>query len=238
MHQLLDKYSVKARWKPVLIATLPIPISVVLLFPNVKIALSIVWALASYAGCAFLLSEIARDLGKKMEERLFAKWGGKPTTALLRWRGSSNLQWVQSLHSAIEARNPSLSPLPSETDESVDEVKADNKYETCVAWLREHTRDRAKYALVFEENCNYGFRRNLYGLRFIGFALSTIQFLLVVVLMYVHMNKGESVDAGSLVSAIVALSLMVMWSFLVRESWVKAAAFAYAQRLLNSVLTS
>ena len=36
------------------------------------------------------------------------------------------------------------------------------------------TRIDPKFPLVFEENCNYGFRRNMYGMRLIGLSVASI----------------------------------------------------------------
>ena len=39
-------------------------------------------------------------------------------------------------------------------------------------WLRERTRDKLKFKVLFEENVVYGFRRNLLGLKWIGLAVN------------------------------------------------------------------
>ena len=55
---------------------------------------------------------------------------------------------------------------------------ADTKYEEVVTSLREATRDTSRFPLVFAENANYGFRRNLWGLRPIGTAVAVVLFLI------------------------------------------------------------
>ena len=57
---------------------------------------------------------------------------------------------------------------PSQVDEAQDPVTAELVYDSAVRWLREMTRDRKRYGLVFKENVSYGFRRNLYGLILLG----------------------------------------------------------------------
>ena len=41
-------------------------------------------------------------------------------------------------------------------------------YDSAARWLRKATRDRRQFNLVFTENVSYGFRRNLFGVRWIG----------------------------------------------------------------------
>jgi hypothetical protein len=53
-----------------------------------------------------------------------------------------------------------------------DAYEAYEAYEAGARWLREHTRDTARFALLFKENINYGFQRNALGLRWIGLALA------------------------------------------------------------------
>ena len=43
--------------------------------------------------------------------------------------------------------------------------------------LREATRDTSRFPLVFAENANYGFRRNLWGLRPIGTGVAVVLLL-------------------------------------------------------------
>ena len=68
-------------------------------------------------------------------------------------------------------------PLPTQQEEEACPAWADTKYEEAVTALREATRDTSRFPLVFAENANYGFRRNLWGLRPIG---TTIAVLLVL----------------------------------------------------------
>jgi hypothetical protein len=41
-------------------------------------------------------------------------------------------------------------------------------YDSCGDLLREKTRDKDKFSLIFQENMNYGFRRNLWGMKTLG----------------------------------------------------------------------
>ncbi len=65
-------------------------------------------------------------------------------------------------------------PAPTAKDEEADPVKCDAYYERCGNWLRENTRDTKKFKLLFDENINYGYRRNLLGLKAPGLAIDAL----------------------------------------------------------------
>jgi hypothetical protein len=43
--------------------------------------------------------------------------------------------------------------------------RADEMYQSATDWLLANTRDTQKFGLLFEENMNYGFRRNFWALK-------------------------------------------------------------------------
>src|SRR5258708_10800954 len=113
---------------------------------------------AVFAGCggAFLLSQLARDAGRKSEKALFAKWGGIPSVAIFRHRDTR-------LDSITKARyHKKLATLvtgvkaPSIEDEQSNATATDEIYAAWSTYLRVSTRDATKYSLLFKENVNYG----------------------------------------------------------------------------------
>lgn len=53
--------------------------------------------------------------------------------------------------------------------------------DSVVAWLRAKTRDKSLYSLVFEENINYGFIKNMRRIKPIGLVLNIIAVLLIII---------------------------------------------------------
>jgi hypothetical protein len=97
----LDAYTLQARLLPGLFAALPLIVGALAwMGPTSKWASALV-AICGGAVTLVFLSAIARDRGKSMERRLWRKWGGAPTTQLLRHRGSANpitrKQWMRAL---------------------------------------------------------------------------------------------------------------------------------------------
>jgi hypothetical protein len=157
-----DIYVWKARRCPVLLAVLPPALAVLACFPEADWKL--LMPVCTFCGLFLLLAQVGRDRGKVLEDGLFAGWGGKPTTVLLRHRESPfDAATLARLHGGL-ASVTGVS-APSKRKEAANPAEADEVYEAYVRHLRDATRDKQQYPLVFDENASYGFRRNAWGLR-------------------------------------------------------------------------
>jgi len=159
--RLADAYTARARLLPALIVALPLGIATLAWFPNGVLGWGAIWALIVWSGGTVLLAEVGRDAGKRKEPALFASWGGTPTTRLLRHRDAANRPLLARRHDQLAALTGI--PKPTAAREAAAPAAADQVYDAWTRVLRDRTRDRKKYELVFAENCSYGFRRNLWG---------------------------------------------------------------------------
>jgi hypothetical protein len=226
---LIDEYTLRARVAPVLIVLAPLAAFLTTGILDVRIALlSGAFGLAAFV----LLAQFGRDAGKRREPDLWESWGGAPTTRLLRYRGNET-ERVRALHLQIERAVGES--LPSHDDEANDPAAADSAYEHAVLLLRERTRDKDRFPLVFSENADYGFRRNLFGLRSWGVAIA-----LVTVGGSALIVAGRSGDLSSRIYAValpVATSVACfgLFVYITTPSWVRAAADRYAERLFGAL---
>src|SRR5713101_427338 len=105
---------------------------------------------AAIVGCggAFLLSQLARDAGKKGEKALFAKWGGLPSVAIFR-HSDSRLDSITKAryHKKLSALVPGVK-APSAEEERADPAAAEQVYTAWSMYLRVNTRDTKKYLLL------------------------------------------------------------------------------------------
>jgi len=104
-----------------------------------------------------------------------------------------------------------------------------------VTQLRDRTRDKGRFPLVFEENCNYGYRRNLWGMKPLG-VLGSLGGVVVSGAVLVRASRGDF-EANLLAVASVgtaSLLLLGVWILVVRPWWIRIPAEAYAERLLES----
>jgi len=125
--------------------------------------------------------------------------------------------------------------LPSEAEESADPQHADHAYDTCVRWLLEQTRDQKKFSLLFEENCNYGFRRNLWGLKPVGVAVTVLALIAIAALPVLEpaMRTTAAIARNAVPGGLTSFVLLG-WLFVVTPRWVEIPANAYADRLIEA----
>lgn len=228
MEIAFDTYTRRARLSPALIAGLPLGVVTTLWFPSGVDIWSALWGIIAWCGGTVLIAEFGRSFGKRVEPHLFSEWGGKPTTILLRHRGSRNRALLLRRHELLE-RVTGLT-LPSAEEEAARPDHADDVYDAVVNMLRERTRDQKMFPLVQEENRNYGFRRNLVGLKAVGLSLALAGLASVCIHLIIFGITPEGV-----LSTLVLLALVMGWVFWFKKDWVKEGGFAYAERLLGAV---
>ncbi len=232
--QGFDVYTRRARLTPALITILPMTWSLLLILPGELTVLGGLGSLIICCGGTALLVQIARDRGKHQENRLFARWDGKPTTVLLRHHNNPNPTRLHRRHRQLQSLVTDLR-IPDASSEQADPIAADEVYEMYVKYLRDHTRDRDKFHLVFDENCNYGFHRNLWGLKryAIGLALSGTA---ITGGLLIAQHYGWRSCNIPLAITLTALNffLLLLWSFWVTPDRVKNAAYQYAKCLLDT----
>jgi hypothetical protein len=85
----IDRYSWKARMRPVVLVLLPIALPAAAVAPE-RANGGRLWTLAQLAGLLLLAEPLGRARGKRVEEGLFTAWGGKPSVQLLCWSGPMN----------------------------------------------------------------------------------------------------------------------------------------------------
>ena len=234
---VLDPYDREARLKPALLCGLPLVASIVLLIPQLGLIWGLIGGVVVYGGGSMLLIQIGRDLGKGLEKRLFQSWGGRPSAAMLRHAdGRLEKPTKERYRRFLSEAVPGLT-LASAVDERENPERAHAGDESANRWLLEQTRDHARFALLFTENVNYGFRRNLLGLKPIALGVDAIALLLVV-----GVASGSWTGQFASTIEIVApewwasLSITAVHTLafvvLIRAKWVRAAAETYARQLL------
>ena len=229
----MDQYDLKARLYPGLLITLPIFAAVFSIFPKFQHPKAIGTGLFLEFALLFWLMRIARDQGKRVEPGLFARWGGRPTTILLRW-SDSEIDPLTKVRYHRVLSNLIKSAFPDAAAESRDQQSAENLYNSAVKALIEKRRGKTHH-LIFNENCNYGFARNLYGLRWAGVVSNIATAILLVIACRLsgwHVNE----QLGG-IAALDVFCTILLATFASKSS-VRRAAFAYAHALLRSCDTA
>jgi hypothetical protein len=242
--KVTDPYDRQARLYPALLCLLPLLALVALLYaPNVS-ALTGVVTLAVSCGGLFLMINICREMGKRIEAKLYREWGGKPTTQLLRHRDGvfdsvTKLRYHAFLAAKINAT------FPDAEHEKNNPAKADEAYQSGARWLLDHTRpdDGKKFDLLFRDNITYGFRRNALGTKPFGIVIAIGTFVWVLAKENViSSTMWKMVDFSALgrlpiaavASLVVSIVMLVAWMFFFTKASVRTAAFTFAEKLLRT----
>ena len=129
--------------------------------------------------------------------------------------------------------------LPTEDEELADPELADQAYQAAVAVLIARTRGRRKeYPLIFAENCSYGFRRNMLGLRTWGTLLALMAGILAAAGVAAGLaGLAKTPVAWMAVVLIISIVALTIWQRVVTSDWVKRVGCSYAERLIEAAET-
>jgi hypothetical protein len=228
---VLDSYSRRARLAPVAVAALP----AVALIAGGVFALQVEARLIALTvgAVGIVACALVRDAGHRAQARLWADWDGSPTLTRLRFRSGERPDRVKRLHARLETLLGVQ--LPTSADEAADPGAADDRYNEAVAALRQVTRSGDAYKLIAAENADYGFRRNLFGIRPFAVAVAVSSGLVALIMLAA---SGGTLEARVIRwgpgSVAAVLCLLLHWR-VVSSNWVRLAAERYADRLFEAV---
>jgi hypothetical protein len=223
----IDEYEMRAQLLPALVVSVPVVAFVYGVLPSVRGFWSAISGTVLEAAVLFVLMKIGRDRGIRLQTRLYQKWGGKPTTILLRYYDNTIDPHTKQRYKIMLSELTGLR-FPTEAEELEAPEGADQVYESAVRALLERRRSKS-YLLVFRENCNYGFVRNLVGLKMIGLGAVSATLLADGLLYW----RGLAEVKGLILSIFVSLLSSAILFSLTRIS-VKGAGEGYALALLRT----
>ena len=234
MGSRLDRYSNQAEALPVFLTIVPIALFLTVVLPeglSLKGLLIKSVPFVGLVGLAFTISQIGADFGKRLEKRLWEQWGGPPTMRFLRHNNSEYNEITR--HHVHEALRRLGFYLPTSEEQSTDSAYADTCYEACTMELKRRTRDKTKFPLVHKRLIDYGFRRNILGMKRFGLVISVATLLLCVG----HIISGWDVHSPNIpmiAACVVTTGCIVGWFTLVTEKVVWRGANRYALALLEA----
>ena len=230
-----DKYTYRARLLPSLLTFLPLAFAATVWFPGQEATWKVLGLIFVSSGTATLLSHFGRDLGMRKEAGLFQMWGGVPTTLMLSHRFTRfDAVTLGRYHTKLKTLLPDVQ-IPDLANERTNPARASEIYGSCTAFLREKTRDHKAFPLVFAENINYGFRRNLYGWKRVGVLVALLGVISCALFTATHRRAEQSVIPFGFAGLVVSVTLLLLWLFVIKPDWVRLAADAYAERLIRSL---
>jgi hypothetical protein len=196
-----DYYELRARVAPGLVLGLPVLATFVYAAP----ALIELKHLAAGSLCAFsliyALGQVARARGGAIEGKLWSGWGGPPSTRFLRTTDSYfGPELKEKIRTAV-LKTFSLQ-LPRKEDEK-NTPASDRQIDDAFKLVRDFLRATDPRGLWFDHMVEYGFARNLLGMR-VPWLILSLSALLVCLALGGH--RGDSSSACP--TAICALSVL------------------------------
>lgn len=233
----LDQYDRDARIGPSLFAILPASLLAAIWTPGFTRTAASVAVLVLTCGVAYLLKGAARTAGENVEQRLLARLGGWPTTLALRHNGPLLDPVTRSDYHHTLRRLGRTIPSAEEQDQDLE--SADAHFGRSVKWLLEQTRrpDHPTDNLLLRENIEYGFRRNLVGLKTVALTVLFGCMIVDASALFLSVSPQTSTIVAGLALLSLYLADLLLWVRFLNDEFVEKASWKYAKRLLATLDT-
>jgi len=227
-----DRYERRARLYPAVIAILPVIVCVTAVTnPREHLLTSLGLGGGTGAVLGLIMSHAARAFGKHFEQRLWKQCNGAPTTRWLRPSDTTHSepqkkQWYKAIDKLTGLDISKAVVTESDSREN------NRIIEDAIRQLRYTLRDRKQSRMVQLHNEEYGFARNLAGLRWVLVGTSTLGTLVCAAAFLFNAQPlaGLFVDGGLLMASIAALPYFPWYA--------RQCADRYAESLLSMAVIS
>ena len=236
---MFDSYTLKARFYPVIILFFPIVLIGLFYSFEFKTVIHFFSSIGFLSALTYLFSQLGRDQGKRKELDLWKSWGGTPSIQILRLCDQNiDKHTKQKYHQKLQTLFP-VTSTPNQAMETNAPEEADEIYKAWSHFLITKTRDTKGYPLLFKENINYGFRRNLWGLKTAAIILVTALIIGNYLFWGATNNSWNPITFphAFLYSTVALVLVLLFWLIIIRRNWVKSVAFSYAYRLCETIET-
>lgn len=228
----LDAYTWRTRVASAVLTAAPalaLGIAALPLLPGAQKLWSLVGlALTTYAAL------VARDAGNAVQPSLYEEWGGIPTTVRLRFSSETSKAEIARRHRDVERALGDDIRLPTADAELANPIEADREYQAAMARIIAKVRSARDYPLLVIENRNYGYARNLYGLKRMGRWIAWGTLLTSLLVGVVIWRQRDALDTGPLLLPVaVSLLALAVWHR-VTPAFVRPNADAYADRVIEA----
>lgn len=177
---------------------------------------------------AIVLGHYARARGRALEDSLWASWGGPPTTRWLRPNDTSCSDQQKSKWRGAIKRLTGMT-IPASVRDGAD-ASVDQAITEATRQLRYVLRNKPNAAILQSHNEDYGFARNLYGVRVLWVALAVLCVAACGVAFAMRMKPYAALAVS--ISAL-ALSCLVASDL---PKYVRRCADRYAESLFAAAM--
>lgn len=226
----IDSYEMKARYAPALLLSLPVLISLWSCYQVEYTALSNVTNGILSIVIIYVLSVVIRSLGRRAEPKLWASWGGAPSTVLVSWQDTRLGEELKGLY--LQAVRDKLNlPVSSKEEEKADPGQAAKLIDQAFQRIKGVIRQKDKEGLWSVANADYGFARNLYGSRVLWLLISS---LMVILSAYNLYSSFSNIILIGLIINLLFLFACIYFGWFILPEYTKQVASRYAEHAWES----
>ena len=220
---ILDPYNIRARLSPSIILLGPIALTLFFCFESVYNATSSAVSLVILFAMTNYVPILQRRLSKRnmLPDNYAAR--------LLQWDNTEiDKLSKQRYYEKLASLDPSFSIFRNPSDTK----KFKDCCESAVIYLRNNTRDNH---LVYEENINCGFCKNMLIDKPIGITINIV--LATLTFLYSWMVSGQiaAISHKNWFSICINLLFVIFWIFGINERMLEESAKRYAYTLITSI---
>ncbi len=224
---IFDAYEYRARVLPAILVALPIAVALwcTLSLKDITLGGSTATGIVSLA-VVYILSTLVATKGKELEPLLVKKWGGLPSTIIMRWRDDRVGKDLKSKYHEAVKSFLNL-PVSSAEEELADPLTADRRIEQAFGRVRGLLREHNPTGMWFRNNCDYGFQRNLLGCRIVWLCVAAVSAFVTGIVAY--FVPGRLILAGLVTNALLLAAILYFgWSVLPKSVELTALRYAYS----------
>ena len=235
LNAVMDAYDRRARFYPMVLVLLPLFLGIACWAPSGMQLPGVLSGAAVTLAVAALLTQLARDQGKRREKELFRLWGGRPSDRALSYGGRALADaTLARCHKKLMAIDPDLQLPASREVEKEGGKEARSSFAAATELLITRTRDKEKFPLLFKENVSYGFRRNLWGMKPAGILTSVLGACACGGKIVALGLPALSINTISMVCGGICALLGIIWCARITPSWVRIPAEGYSKQLVEA----
>lgn len=229
--QNFDLYTIKARLVPALITLVPAIAFIIAILNLRSFDTSQVWATLGLTVILLVCANLAREAGKRVQAKVYRENNGWPTFDALYYNDRTFSDAAKQRYLAFLSAKIA-SPFPSMSEAADNPGMARDFYNRAATWLRENTRDTARFPIIYDENITYGFHRNMLGLKWPAILLNLAVSAASAAVIFHYAPWFQ--DAAQRLPYVLAVSAihLVYLLFGVSRSRMFAASARYSRQLL------
>ncbi|MBY2997835.1 hypothetical protein [Rhizobium leguminosarum] len=229
--QNFDLYTLKARLVPALITLVPAIAFVIAILDLKSFDTSQAWATVGLTVILLVCANFAREAGKRVQADIYRENGGWPTFDALYYDDRTFSDQAKQRYLAFLSSKIGT-PYPSLAEAKNDPAAARDFYNRAATWLRENTRDAARFPIIHDENLTYGFYRNMLGLKYTAILINLAVMAACIGIIYRYAPWfGDAAPRLPYVLAVSAFHLAYLF-FGVSKGRVLTASARYSRQLL------